>query len=56
MTEPNEGELPMYPHQHCPACGSDDWIMEVPNDPDDRVFCANPTHYGSPAPEWNPWL
>lgn len=44
-----------YPHQHCPECGSDEWITDVPNDPDGRVGCANPVH-GDDSPLWNPWL
>jgi len=39
----------------CPRCGSDEWIMDVPNDPRGAVFCANPVHFDEDnAPVWTP--
>lgn len=36
----------------CPVCSSDEWIMDVPNDPRGDVYCANPVH--DDAPVWTP--
>lgn len=38
----------------CARCGSDEWIMDVPNDPDGDVYCANPVHHGEDTPTWTP--
>lgn len=38
----------------CPVCDSDEWIMDVPNDPTGDVWCANPVHHGGDVPTWTP--
>lgn len=51
----DDDDEPTYPHQHCPECGDDEWLMDVPNDPEGRIWCGKPVHGDNP-PVWNPWL